>query len=329
MERVVDIGIDFGGGKIALAMVEPGGEVVHRATRATRRQAGPDAIIQDLLEFAEEGLAVVGRPLGRLGIGVCGQVARGSGVVRHIPNLRGWRDIPLRERLEEGLRAPVAVANDLHAIALGEWRHGAGRGADDLVVIFVGTGIGGAVISNGRLLLGHSGHAGEIGHTTVAVGGRACSCGSHGCVEAYAAGWAIAERAREAVAAEGAGSPLLQRAGSVDAITAKTVAEGCQRGDELACRLAAETGRYLAAALKNVVNSFNPRRIVLGGGVVEGFPELIDTVREHVSRNALSACAEGLEIVPAELGAHAGAVGAVVLARQLYPDTDLLEGGSP
>lgn len=321
---VVDVGIDLGGGKTALAVIGAGGEVVHQITRPTRSREGPEEVMSDLLSLVRESVAEVGRELGRVGVGVCGQVARGTGVVRDAPNLAGWRDIPLRHRLEEALGAPVAVANDLKTIALGEWRQGAGRGADDVVVVFVGTGIGGAVISDRRLLLGHGGHAGEIGHTTVEVGGRECSCGNHGCVEAYAAGWAIAKRAREAVAerpAETAGSSLVvELAGSIDEITSRTVAEARARGDELALRIADETGRYLAAAMANVVNVFNPRRLVLGGGVVEGFPDLVGAVRDQVSRSALSACAEDVEIVPAELGGYAGAVGAVILARELYPE---------
>lgn len=321
MESMMDVGIDLGGFKTALALLDPEGEVVHRARRGTRAGAGPDAVIEDLVGLVRESLEEVGGRMGRLGVGVCGQVARDSGVVRLAPNLEGWRETPLQARLEEALQVPVVVANDLHMIAMGEWREGAGRGVSDMVAVFVGTGIGGAVISDDRLLLGHAGHAGEVGHTTVVVGGRECSCGNRGCVEAYAAGWAVAKRAREAVASGGAGSLLPELAGSIDGITSKTVAEACGRGDEVARRIAAETGDYLAAAMVNVVNSFNPHRLVLGGGVLDGFPDLIEVIRDHVNRNALSACVEQLEIVRAELGPHAGAIGAAVLARSRYPAT--------
>lgn len=325
--RGVDVGVDIGGGKTALVVMEPSGSRIHRVQWPTRSGEGPEAIIEDLVEGLGRSLESVGRNALRVGIGICGQVARGSGVVRFAPNLVGWRDVPLQRRIGDALGVPVAVANDLKMIALGEWEHGGGRGADDVVVIFVGTGIGAAVISDGRLLLGHGGYAGEIGHTTVVVDGRLCSCGNHGCVEAYAAGWAIAERAREAVAA-GAGGRLVELSGSIDRITAKTVAEAWRDGDELARRVVEDTGRYLAAAVGNVVNSFNPRRIVIGGGVVQGIPELVYAVRHHVASHGLDACLEQLEIVPAELGSYGGAVGAVTLARQLYPDADTVREGS-
>ncbi|MFQ5987783.1 MAG: ROK family protein, partial [Dehalococcoidia bacterium] len=186
----------------------------------------------------------------------------------------------------------------------------------DLVVLFVGTGIGGGVVSGGRILEGCNNTLGELGHVTLVADGRKCRCPNLGCLEAYAGGWAIAERAREAVSANpGEGEALMSLAGNVGNITAATVSQASRQNDPLAKRLVEETGQYLGAGVVGIVNAFNPCLLVLGGGVIEGLPELINMVEEVTRKCALKPNLEKLKIVKAALGGKAGVIGAAALAR--------------
>ena len=213
---------------------------------------------------------------------------------------------------------PVIVTNDVRAATWGEWRYGSGRGVDDLAVLFVGTGIGGGIISGGNLLGGCTNTGGELGHITIVYDGRKCHCPNRGCLEAYAGGWAIAERAQDAVNNEPKeGQHLTSLAGSIEKITAVTVSRAYRQGDPLARRLVKETGQYLAAGVVSIVNAFNPCRLVLGGGVIEGIPELVQMVEDFTRKRALEAAVEKLEIVKAMLGGDAGVIGAAALAQKM------------
>lgn len=311
------IGVDLGGTKVETALVDADGRPVSSHRRPTGREKGPQEIVADILEAVREAARSAGdrRVLG-VGVGVAGQVDPETGTVSYAPNL-DWRDYPLRERLEEGLEMPVAVLNDVQAATYGEWVHGAGRGVQELVCLFVGTGVGGGIVSRGRLLQGCTGSAGELGHITIALHGPPCRCGNHGCLEAFAGGWAIARRAQEAVASDPpAGAALLHRTnGDPERLTARLVGEAAHEGDPLARDLIRDTGEALAAGVASIVNAFNPCLLILGGGVIEGQPELVDTVKEEVPARALEPPLRSLGIVKAALGPHAGAIGAAAWVR--------------
>ncbi|MEJ2187366.1 MAG: ROK family protein, partial [Gemmatimonadota bacterium] len=271
MPRIA-LGVDLGGTKIEVAAVDDAGEVRHRRRVQTPTgdvNAVSAAIVQAVGEIRNE---LNEDPVG-VGVGVAGQVERDTGVVRFAPNL-DWHDVPLGQTLEEALGLRVVVLNDVRAVALGEWLSGAGRNTDDMVCVFVGTGIGGGVVSAGHLLEGCSNAAGEIGHMVVAMDGPECHCGRVGCLEALAGGWAIA---REAAAAASArphdAARLVEIAGDAKSITAETVGQAYREGDPLARELMDAAARALTAGMVNLVNTFNPCRLILGGGVVDGVPE--------------------------------------------------------
>ena len=309
------LGIDLGGTKVASALVDADGRVLHSHRHPTDAEQGPDRVLADVVACVEECLEGASAQAAAAGIGVAGQVDRAAGVVRSAPNL-DWTDVPLRDRLEDALGLPVAVANDVRAITWGVWRHGAGRGVDDLVVLFIGTGIGGGIVSDGAVLDGHQGMAGELGHVPIVMGGRDCHCPNAGCWEAYAGGWALAERTREAVRRNPvAGSALVDRAGSIAAITGRTVHAACADGDALAEQVVADTATAIGLGLTGVANALNPTRIVLGGGVIEGRPAYVEEARRIVAERALPPVAQALDVVASELGDRAGAVGAATLAR--------------
>jgi glucokinase len=309
------IGIDLGGTKVAAALVDAGGRVLAAGVFPTNPEQGPEGIITGVAARVLDMLGAAGCSAEGVGIGVPGQVDDATGAVRFAPNL-DWRDVPLREALQARLGLPVTVTNDVRAATWGEWEHGTGRGARDLMAIFVGTGVGGGIVADGRLLTGCTNTAGEVGHMTIVTGGRPCRCRNHGCLEAYAGGWAIAERAREAVLAEPeAGRQLLALAQGGE-VTAGVVSEAFHQHDPLAARLVHQTGQYLAAGIVTLVNALNPCLLILGGGVIEGLPELVPVVEASVRARALAAAVTGLRITRPALGPQAGVIGAAAMARR-------------
>lgn len=315
-EELLTVGVDLGGTKVEAALVDASGNILSSHRHPTHPEKGASQIIEDISACVDQCLAKGKSQAQALGIGVAGQVDL-AGVVRSSPNL-GWNNVPLREMLEERVKLPVYVSNDVRVASWGEWRFGAGKGVHDLIVVFVGTGIGGGVVSGGRMLEGCSNTAGEIGHITLISDGRDCRCPNRGCLEAYAGGWAIAERAQEAVEADpDAGRSLLSIAGSLEKITAATVSQAYHEGDLLAFQLVKETIQYLAGGLVGIVNAFNPCVLVLGGGVIEGIPEIVENMEAIIKKRALKPAAERLKVAKAALGNRAGIIGASALARDL------------
>ena len=309
------MGVDLGGSKLETALVNTDGCIIASHRRSIHYEKNPDRAIADIVASTEICLREANQAAWGLGIGVAGQVDKVTGTVRFSPNLR-WHNVPLQARLEEALGLPVVVNNDVRAATWGEWRHGAGQGVNDLVCLFVGTGIGGGIVSGGCLLEGCHNSAGELGHITIVASGRHCRCPNQGCLEAYAGGWAIAERAQEAVRADPkAGQTLVTLAGGIQHISAATVSRAYTDGDPLASRLVEETAQYLAAGVVGIVNAFNPCLLILGGGVIQGLPEYVPMIERSLRASALETAVEHLRIVAAALGNKAGVIGAAALAR--------------
>jgi glucokinase len=316
------IGVDLGGTKVEVAVVDAHGGILQRLKEPTAVVHGPDGVIDQIVGMVRQLGGLPSPPAG-LGVGVAGQTTATSGVVRFAPNLK-WREVPLQDRLSQALGLPVVVTNDVRAATWGEWLHGAGVGANDLICLFIGTGIGGGVVSGGRMLAGCTNTAGELGHVPVDLHGPPCTCGHRGCLEALAGGWAIARRARQAIRdAPDAGKAFLQAAGlkeavAPEAITAGVVAAAAQAHDPLARLLVDEVARALVAGTVGLVNAFNPCRLILGGGVMQGLPELLDRIDAGLRGAALNAAVEGLQVLPARLKGDAGVVGAASLAIRSF-----------
>ncbi len=312
------LGIDLGGTKLEVVLTDPAGDILASHRLPTDSHRGVEAVIADIVKGVNLCLDEAGKPARALGVGMAGQIEKETGLVSLSPNL-GWQNVPLRTKLEEALAIPVMVTNDVRAVTYGEWRYGAGKGLDDIACVFVGTGIGGGIVTGGKLLEGFTNTGGELGHLTIMVDGRQCTCRNRGCYEAYAGGWAIAQRAQEKVLADpGAGRTLIELAGGPDLISAVTVTEAYNKGDALALSIVKETARYLAAGLVSIINAFNPCLVVLGGGVIQGMPEYLPLTEEIVRRDALEAALEGMSIVTPALGGQAGAIGAAALARDSF-----------
>jgi glucokinase len=313
------VGVDLGGTKVEAARVEWGGKIVDSLRMATNVEGGPAAVERDIVEAAKLLMERAGTAPVGIGVGVAGQIEKQTGRVLFAPNLR-WQGTPLRADLEEALEIVAVVTNDARASTWGELLYGAGKGWDDLICLYVGTGIGGGVVSGGRMASGRANSAGELGHMVVDMNGPPCTCGNRGCLEALSGGWAIARQAQEMISRDPAsGSMLLAAAGGVpESVSAEMVAACAHRGDALSLSLLDGVGRALSAGCVSIVNAFNPGRLILGGGIIDGVPELIDRVRRGVMQDALAAASASCEIVPGMLGRDAGVIGAASLAMRAH-----------
>jgi len=314
------IGIDLGGTKVALGKVDEQGRMIELLRSETHTQGGPGAAIEQIVQGVRQLSRDKAVSISGIGIGVAGQVDPDTGAVRFAPNL-DWHDVPLRSDVEKACGIPVVVTNDVRAALWGEWLFGAGRGAGDLLCVFVGTGIGGGIVCGGKVLEGCSNSAGEIGHIIVDLNGPPCHCGSTGCLESFAGGWAIARRAIASVKGmpEQGGTILELAGGKVEQISAKTVVQAFYAGDALAEQIMDEALNALSAGIATLVNVLNPCRLILGGGIVEGMPEMVSRVERGVRLRALPAATGRFEIHSAKLGNQAGIIGAAALAMRTFP----------
>jgi glucokinase len=312
--RVV-LGIDIGGTNLVVGSVAEDGSAIHALdSEPTHAEAGASDVIDRLVALAKRAIAktrqeLPGVEIAGIGAGAPGPLDTKSGIVLLTPNL-GWVNFPLRQIIEDRLGLPAALDNDANCAVLGEWWVGAARGTRQAIGITIGTGIGGGIILDGRLYHGASDVAGEIGHTTIDTEGRRCKCGNYGCLEAYASGPNIAVRAVEAIEA-GAESRLPGYVqGDLHQITAQTVYEAAQAGDELALEVVNDTARFLGAGIANLLNVFNPEVVVICGGVTLAGDHLFIPLRREVARRAFKPAVNACHIVPCELVGTAGVYGA-------------------
>lgn len=307
-------GIDLGGTK-CLGVVVLEGEVVAEARVETPHAGDGEAVIAAIAEVIGALAARGPSEFSCVGVGAPGLVDR-QGVLRFAPNLPGGTGLALGRQLENRLGRRVIVDNDATCAAWGEALAGAARGVRDAVVATLGTGIGGGIISGGRLCRGVNGFAGEIGHMVVDPAGPPCPCGQRGCWERFASGSGLARLAREAAAAGRIGAVVHLAGGDAGSVRGEHVTMAAERGDAGARGLMAEFARWLALGLVNLANIFDPQRFVLGGGLLDASPVFMDSTRETFAE-LLAGRGERppIDIVPAALGERAGAIGAALLFR--------------
>lgn len=304
------IGIDVGGTKTAALLVDRDGTVLGREVRSTPA----DDERATLATMVEAARAVAGAGPAAVGVGIAaaGMVDR-NGRLRYAPNL-SWRDVPLATHLGGELGLTAVADNDVNAAAWGEYLHGAGQGARNLLMVSVGTGIGGGIVLDGRLYRGANGFAGEIGHVVVDPMGPRCGCGNRGCWEQLASGTAITRAGRRA-AVRHPHSSLLERAGGdPQAVTGDVVTEAAREGDTVSRGIFVEVGHRLGVGMAGFVNVIDPDLIVVGGGASEAGDLLLAPARDAYRRSV-----EGVDhrpdvpIVQAALGGDSGAIGAAAL----------------
>jgi glucokinase len=318
------MGVDIGGTKVFAALVDEDGRIVRRTSSTTDPEAGTASIlsaVRGLLQETDPGEAPAA-----IGVAAAAWVEYPSGRVVFAPNLT-YDHPDLRAALEPAFGLPLAVENDANAAAWAENRFGAARGADEMIMLTVGTGIGGGAVIGGQLLRGHRGFAGEFGHITLVDGGPYCACGQRGCLEALASGTAIGRMAQEGV--DGAADTILLELAGEDRrrITGALVSEAAHAGDEYAAEVLARAGRWLGTGLASLVQVFDPAVIVIGGGGAAAGWFLLEPARLEMDRR-LSRRRESPPILEATLGNDAGAIGAASLAR-LRLTSDAGQDGGP
>jgi glucokinase len=318
----VAIGVDIGGTKVLGVAVDPTGAVTAEAREATPQGAPMGEGAEQVADAVAAVVTDIRRTLGNgaerlpVGVGAPGMVDR-HGVLRYAPNLQAATGADLPALLGPRLApAPLVVENDANCALYAEHAVGAGRHCDDLLLVTLGTGIGGGVLSHGRIVLGGFGFAGEVGHMLVNPSGPPCPCGQRGCWERYASGAGLAMLAREAAEAGRLPGAVALAGGDPQAVRGEHVTQAAKEGDEAAAAVFEQLGWWVAAGLANLTAVVDPARIVLGGGLVSAGDLLVVP-----TRRAYQGLVEGstrrphVDIVPAALGEHAGAVGAALVAH--------------
>ena len=325
MERELYAGLDLGGTKIAAAVLTRAGRTVGRARLNSEAGTSGDTVAAAMVRAVQAALKRAGATpdaLRGVGIGAPGPLDWKAGVIQFAPNL-GMRDYPLRAYVEERLGVPVFLDNDVNMGTYGEYLAGAARGHHYVLGVFCGTGIGGGLVVDGQVFRGANGTAGEIGHLIVQRGGALCSCGQHGCLEAYASRSAMA-RDLVMLANVGQAPTVRDDAGTrLKAVKSGLIARAVAAGEPAVCAVVDRAAHYLGIGIANCVNLFSPDVVVLGGGLVEklggGYVKQVD---RSLRRHALEASARGVRVVPAQLGDDAAIHGAVGALREMLGEND-------
>lgn len=308
------VGVDLGGTNVRAALIARDGSILGQARRPSLQEHLASATLGQIAETCEDAMRESGVDksdvLG-VGIGLPGIMDTDTGVCYWSPNFLHWKDVPIGATIHERLGLPTFILNDAKCAALGELLFGAGRGAHHMVMITLGTGIGGAIIVDGRLLMGPNGSIGEVGHHTVFPGGRRCGCGNFGCWEAMCARDAIIECADRKLQA-GRDSRLRQLTDR-DGVTPELVSAAAKEGDTLAREVLDEIGYWVGVGATNLINMLNPERFVIGGGIAQAGDLLFNPICRTVDSRAVPLQRRTAQIVPAQLGDNAGVMGAAVL----------------
>ncbi len=319
MDKKYAIGIDLGGTKILTGLVnKKNGEIISSVKKKTKKDKGPQNISKKITESIQELLEeskISKKEISSVGIGAAGQVDRKKGILISAANLDCY-DLNLKEKIKDFIDLPVYVGNDVEIAAIGENTFGAAKGYKDVVCIFVGTGIGSAIIKDGKIIKGATGTAGEIGHTIVDLNGRPCGCGGHGCLEAYASRSAIEKRIEGALK-KGRKSVILNYLENGKSISSHMIHDAIIEGDELVTQCVDEAAEYLSGGVASVINFINPQLIILGGGLIEAVDYFYNQVIKKAKAKSLPVPAESIVFKKAALGDFSGVIGAAFLEEQV------------
>ncbi|MBV9296132.1 MAG: ROK family protein [Acidobacteriaceae bacterium] len=297
------IGVDLGGTNLRVAAIDADGQILDKVSVRAVFDDGPQKVVTDIVDVIHQVRSRVGLPdLRGVGMGVPGFIDMDAGVVLGSANLPGFQDFPVRDEMQKGLGTPIILENDANAAALGEMWMGAGKNVKDLILLTLGTGIGGGIVSKGKVLHGFTGMAGEFGHMTVFPDGNPCGCGNCGCLEKHASATAIAAMGR-----------MMHFKGEV---SAKRVYELAVAGNDRAILVFESMGRALGIAIASLINIFNFPLYLLTGGPLPAWDLFAPKMFEEVNRRSFTFCKTGTRIEKAALGADAGLYGAAYLPFQ-------------
>jgi glucokinase len=314
------VGVDLGGTKILAGVFDGQGTCLGKAKVSTKANRGPDVVIERIARCVEDAVDECDMELKQIravGVGAPGAVDPEQGRVLFSGNL-GWENVPLQKELEKTLDVPVLVENDCNVCTVGIYEVELKEKPRHMIGVFLGTGIGGGLIINGKLYAGFNRTAGEVGHMILEVGGPKCTCGNQGCFEALASRGAIFRKIQTAVKAGQKTALTDMLGGDLDDLRSGDLLKAIKRGDKFVERVVEEAAEYTGIAVANLINLFNPEVVVLGGGLIQALEDemmaiIVETARDY----ALTGTAKGIEIVSSKLGDNAGIVGAAVMARMV------------
>ena len=309
MEKRYVIGVDIGGTKNYTALVDLEGNIIKEKTVETLAHEGEQAVMGRIIDTINYVIDGTDKDLIRaIGIGSPGPLDVKNGVIIETANLP-FKNFEIVKTIKEEYELPTYLDNDANVATLGEFMFGAGKGTENMVFITASTGIGGGAVLNGKLFRGATGNALEVGHMTVSTEGPRCGCGNLGCAEALGSGTAIGRRAKEAVSTN-----VKTSLKNYDNVTSKEVFKEAANGDRVAKNILNTSLTYLGIAVANTITNFDPEKVVVGGGVVNGGDIVIDTIRNVVEERCMAAFVENCKIEKAVLGGKAGVLGAAALA---------------
>ncbi len=309
------VGVDLGGTNITIALVDAKGNIKNKVKISTQIDKDAGFVIKTIIENIKLIIKDVSvKKLMGIGIGAAGQIDHENGVIQFSPNLH-WRNVHIVKEIRSKFKLPVAIDNDANVACYGEFMFGAGQGANNVICVTLGTGVGGGIIIDRKIYRGVNGSAGEIGHITVESNGRRCNCGNRGCMEAYVGAPHIKERAIEKIKS-GRHSIIVKLVnGSLNKITPKRLEEAALYRDKLALEIWQETGFYLGTGLASLINILNPEKIIIGGGVANAGKLIFDPLLKTIKERALPVSWQDTKIVRAKLGEDAGVIGAAMLVK--------------
>jgi glucokinase len=317
------VGVDVGGTSIKGGVTTTSGKVLSSVHMPTEAYKGQDHGLHQMAETVRQAVAAAGLALDRIaaiGVATPGTMDIPAGLILDPPNLKPWRNVPVRDHLQKTFDLPTAFQNDANAAAFGEYWTGAGKGMHSMVLFTLGTGVGGGIIVGDQVVEGEHSHGAELGHMRIELTRpRECGCGRLGCLEAYASATAVVKRTQEMLAERPDGSSslhgLLREQGG---ITARDIFDAAAGGDELAGKIVDDTAFYLAVGATNAMHTIDPDMVVFAGGMIAAGEGFLAKIRCHVQQLALPVPAAKVRIEFASLGSDAGFIGAAACARQLY-----------
>jgi glucokinase len=312
------VGLDVGGSTMKAGVVDDDGRPLSGVSLPTEAERGQEFGLARMCETIRAAIEAAGlgiADIATIGVATPGLMDIPAGMILDPPNLKPWRNVPVRQYVQQAFDRPTAFQNDANAAAFGEYWAGAGRGGRSMVLFTLGTGIGGGIILGGKVLEGQHSHGAELGHVKIEMTNpRACGCGRFGCLEAYASAISVVKRAREALAQDAGRSALNALATT---LTARDVFDTAAQGDPLAGQVVEETAYYLAVGAMNAMHVIDPDMVVFGGGMTAAGEGFLERIRHHVRELAFPVPAERTIIRYAQLGSDAGFIGAAGCGRQL------------
>jgi glucokinase len=315
------VGLDVGGTTMKAGVVDDAGKTLASVSLPTEAHRGQEFGLERMCEAIRQAVVAAGLKMSEIsavGVATPGTMDIPAGLILDPPNLKPWRNVPVRDHIHQVFRLPTAFQNDANAAAYGEFWAGAGKDAHSMVLFTLGTGVGCGIIIGDLVLEGEHSHGAEVGHMKIEMTNpRQCGCGRWGCLEAYASATAVVKRATEALAKRGVKSQLKESLNRESGLTARDIFDAAGNGDKVAEEIVEDTSFYLAVGAMNMMHTIDPDMIVFGGGMIAAGDSFLQRIRKHVKQLAFPVPAEKTIICYAQLGSDAGFIGAAACGRQL------------